>query len=151
MGIEIEHYDGGLTEPDVRQWLESVRVLKERIESRSRQIEDLKKRRDSLVKAIGDGGSGGPRRNFTDVSDRLIDMIREIQAEVETLRAKRQEVVAAIDVLPEPLKLLVELRYFEGLKFWQIEKKMHYSRTTLWEKHEEALKILRQARKSEHH
>lgn len=151
MDIEVEHYDVQPAECDrVREWLEKLRIIDERIRVREREIRRLRERRNNLVKAIGQGGSGGPRKDFSAASDKLIDMEREISAEIGELRESRQSIVVAIGVLPERLKLLMELRYIEGLRFEDIAGRMHYGRTTVWDMHTDALKIIAQMRKCEH-
>lgn len=150
MPIEVEHY--GVDETaveEVRRWLESVRINHDRIESRKRQIKKLEGKRDSLVKPMDGGGRGGPRKDFTDVSNEIMVLVKTIEQEIAELTEMRQEVMRAVEVLPEKLRLLVELRYFEGLPFWKIENRMHLGKTRVWEMHTEALKILQQLRKSE--
>lgn len=152
MDIEVEHYGARVTGCDrVRQWLERLKVIDERIRMREREIRRLQERRNNLVKAIGRGGSGGQRKDFSEVSDRLIDMEREIAVEIAEMQEVRQKIAGAIGVLPERLKLLMELRYIEGLRFDDIAAKMHYGRTTVWDMHTEALKIIAQMQKCEHH
>ena len=151
MSIQVEHYEQASPRDKVQQWLETMWVLNARIDSRTEEIRRLHSRQEGIAQALGGRASGGPRRDWTDVSDRLMDSVAAIAQEIGELQRRRDQIVDAVAQLPEQWQLLIELRYFQGLEWWQVANRMHCGRTTAWEMHVSALDFLAGMQKSEHH
>lgn len=153
MSIQVEHYgtSGATAREQVQRQLESVMILDKRIGSRTAEIARLRDKLNALSRALNGDSAGGPRRDWTNVSDQLLDAVDVIEREIRALKEQRSGVVALIAVLPQRLQLLIELRYLRGMAWWQVANEMNCGRTTVWEMHGEALNFLAGRQKSEHH
>lgn len=117
------------------KWLSRARELERRIEARTEQAERL---RQSLLPGAASGG-GMPRGSGADWTDRAaaaIEIERDIAAELRRLRRAREEIVRAIEDVPDgDQRTVLDMRYIGGYKFARIAGRLHYDRTWVWRLH----------------
>jgi RNA polymerase sigma factor (sigma-70 family) len=71
-------------------------------------------------------------------------------AELAQREERRRELVAAVDALPEPLRAVLLLRYFDGLPPRAIAQRLQLPVATVWNRHRRALALLRERLDADH-
>ena len=78
------------------------------------------------------------------ISDRLSKIDAEITDQVNELVRARAEIVAVIDsVQDDTLRLLLRLRYIDGLTWERIAERMRYCEMQIWRLHGDALSAIK--------
>ena len=73
--------------------------------------------------------------------DRAEKLRRSIVSEVQVLSARREKVIRALDKIEdERQRLILNLRYLNGMKWIEIRQRMGYSNRYLFQLHDAALK-----------
>ena len=111
------------------RYLSRYRRLNQRIdrllEEQSRWRERALKITPTLSQAPGGGGSGSPIER---PMDKVLEIEKEVDREIDELQIVRKEIRAALNQLEdENLKLLMEYRYIDGMTWEQIAVKMDIS------------------------
>lgn len=71
---------------------------------------------------------------------KLMDIERELAEDVRRMEERYRVARAAIRRLPDPRhRDVLELRYFRGLQWEDIARRLHYERTQVWRMHVRAL------------
>lgn len=114
-----------------------------RIERKQEEIDRLRSRLTKATAQLSDlprGGSGG---DWTDADIRVMEMERQIHAEILELCRVKREVFEAIDTVEdERYRTLLELRYRNYMTFEQVAVEMHYSWRQVMRLHAEALDVI---------
>lgn len=130
----------------VKKELENIRFINAQIDSKTRQIEELESRKTS-IKSPQITGLPHPKGFDNDNKlDHIMDKIHELQSikerEIERLVDKKLYWNRLIDQLADDEAIVIELRYFEGLKWEKIASIMHYESRQVYNIHGNALKNL---------
>jgi len=126
-----------------KDYLSQVRFIDSLVDSKLEQLARLKETATKATMTISDM----PRSDSPDLQSmestivKMIDMEREINADIDRLVGLKREAQGVIDQLPDmDQRLILELRYF-GFKKWpEITEELGYSEATIYRLHGVALK-----------
>ena len=127
-----------------KEYLEQAYRLEQRIDSKLEQVEMMRYLTTKTSAIIrGDPGGGGDGNFMEDAIARIVDLEREIAAEICRLTELKREIAEIIGRLEEPEEQTVmEMRYL-GYKRWpEIAQKMHRTESSLFKLHRKALKSI---------
>lgn len=125
-----------------KEYLEQAYRLEQRIDSKLEQVEMMRYLTTKTTATIkGDPGGGRSGDLMEDAIARIVDLEREIAAEICRLTELKREIAEIIGRLEEPEEQTVmEMRYL-GYKRWpEIAHKMHRTESSLFKLHRKALK-----------
>lgn len=106
---------------DIRAQRARVSLLRERIEALQSDIERI-----TQVPRNMPGGAGAGHDALSGKVARLVDLKNELITRAEKLEAGMTEAERLLDGLPEQQRMIVWLRYVEGLSWRQVARKAHY-------------------------
>ena len=126
-----------------KDYLSQVRFIDSLVDSKLEQLARLKETATKATMTISDM----PRSDSPDLQSmestivKMIEMEREINADIDRLVDLKREAQGIIDQLPDmDQRLILELRYF-GFKRWpEITEELGYSEATIYRLHGVALK-----------
>ena len=126
-----------------KEYLSQVRFIDSLVDSKLEQLARLKETATKATMTISDM----PRSDSPDLQSmestivKMIDMEREINADIDRLVDLKREAQGVVDQLPDmDQRLILELRYF-GFKKWpEITEELGYSEATIYRLHGVALK-----------
>ena len=128
-----------------KKYLEQAYTLDHRINSRLEQLSSLKALatrttgilRQDAVKTTPDAGA----HSREEIIAKIIDMEKEIDAEIDRLVDLKREIYQVIGQVENPVyQTLLELRYLSFRTWDEIGAEMNYTRSTLMKYHKQALK-----------
>ena len=128
-----------------KEYLSRYRTLNDSINAKLAQVEELRRKAQTVGGGNGTGAhSTQPHSRVADITDRLVDLEREINEEIDRSVDLQREIRAAIAAVPEErLRTLLELRYINCMTFEQIAVSMHYSYKQVCRLHGKALLEIR--------
>lgn len=112
--------------------LNNYKMLKISIDNMKQEIEEIKKEGDTGVGSIEyDKEKVSPTFKITsqveDIAIRNIEKVERLQRRIEVTESKIQRIDNAIHGLNDIEMEVVQLKYIEGLKWWQVAYKIRYS------------------------
>lgn len=128
-----------------KKYLERIQLLDESISQKMRELEDIEQNR-TLVSAVNYSkerlsGSKSGNAPFEKTSDKLVDLAREINRDIEEFSAQRHTVINQIQKLENrKLSKVLYEHYVEYKDFQTIAKDMNYTYQYILELHTMALK-----------
>ncbi len=124
-----------------KEYLSRYRRLDEEINAKLAQVEELRRRAQTVGGTNRSGTHGSfPYDRVSEITSRIVDLEREINEEIGRLTDVQSEIRAAIKTVHEErLRIILELHYINGLTFDKIAKKMNYSHRQIYRFHEKAL------------
>ena len=136
---------------DIKEELKQILIIRCRVKSIARQIEELEASKTSIKSPQVTGMPKKPTMTDDSTLDTIIDRINELQ------EAKKEQIDQLIDIeerytkamgqLDHEESLVLELRYFEGYQWQEVSSEMHYSQSRIHEIHGQALNKLREIMK----
>ena len=128
-----------------KEYLSQYRTLENSINAKLAQTEELRSRAQTVSGGNGTGAhSTQPHSRVADITDRLVDLEREINEEIDRSVDLQREIRAVIAAVPEQrLRTLLELRYINCMTFEQIAVAMSYSYKQVCRLHGKALLEIR--------
>ena len=119
---------------NAREYLDSIAVAGKRIKLKEERVQQL---RESLtsVSAPMDKEQVSHTRNVSAMADsiaRIIDMQHEIDQQLDHLHQLRQEAMRYFDQLDPQYSQMLTLKYYDDLTVSQIEKRLLYSRSSVF-------------------
>ena len=135
-----------------KEYLLQAYLLEERIDSKLEQVEALRSLATKSTAIIrSHPGSGGGNDSFMeDVIIKIVDMEREITAEMERMVDLKKEIAETISrVEDQALRTLLEMRYLCYRDWPEIKKAMGYSNASIHRMHKQALEIVEKNLKDE--
>lgn len=130
-------------ENPAKTFLKRYRAIKHRQESLIRTLEALREIQTNCtvkLKAVQVSGGGFVRDRMADEVVRVMEIEEQIQESERKAAAALAEIITAIEaVQDETQKTVLTLRYIEGLKWEQIQEKLHYEETQIFVLHGRAL------------
>lgn len=119
-----------------REHLSRLRALDAMIALKLSQADDLREKSAHVTRAMGALPDGGQ----SDCEARLADLEREILSDYGNLLTQRQEIESTIRRVPnETQRMVLEMRYIEGMPFFRIAMALHYDERTIYRYHQKAL------------
>lgn len=111
-----------------KEYLSQYRTLNDSINAKLAQVEELRRRAQTVGGGEGGAHSTQPHSRVADITDRLVDLEREINEEIDRSVDVQRRIRAAIAAVPEErLRTLLELRYINCMTFEKIAVAMNYS------------------------
>ena len=121
------------------------RTLENSINAKLAQVEELRRKAQTVSGGNGTGAhSTQPHSRVADITDRLVDLEREINEEIDRSVDLLREIRAAIAAVPEQrLRTLLEYKYINCFSLEQIAVAMNYSYPQICRLHGRALMLVR--------
>ncbi len=108
--------------------LKNVRRQKLRVEALQERIERLRSRAEYTAHMLGECGQGDSTRDrLAEYVAELDELERQLTGEMITLEKQLIVVDAELVKLPENQEKVLRLRYIEGLRWYEVARKTHYS------------------------
>lgn len=127
-----------------KEYLSQYRTLNDEINAKLEQKRELFALATSVSPSTTHGGGGNVSDKVGRTVAKLLDLEREINADIDRLVELRREIEEVIAGVPdERLRTLLELRYVNGLTFEQISQKMNYSFSQIRRFHKKSLDFLK--------
>ena len=127
---------------NAKKYLEQAYRLDQRIDSKLEQVEALRclATKSTAIIRSHPGGHGGNDSFMEDAIVKIVDLEKEITAEMERLVDLKREIAGVVDRINDlNLKTLLELRYLCYKRWPEIAKQMHYAESNVFKMHEKAL------------
>ena len=135
-----------------KEYLLQAYLLEERIDSKLEQVEALRSlatRSTAIIRSHPGGGSGN-NNHMEDAIIKIVDMEREITAEMERMVDLKKEIAETISrVEDQALRTLLEMRYLCYRDWPEIKKALGYSNASIHRMHKQALEIVEKNLKDE--
>ena len=130
-----------------KEYLLQAYLLDQRIDGKLEQVEALRSlatKSNAIIRS--NPGSGGGNNNFMeDVVIKIVDLEKEITAEMERMVELKKEIAEVIGRVEDPaLQTLLELRYLCYRDWPEIMSEMYYSKTSVHRLHQKALEKIMQ-------
>lgn len=125
-----------------QEYLNQIKLYEEFIASNERQIEKLNNEAIGLLgKDFGERVQSSKSNNRLDsILMEIKELITKIEIETEEYYTKKNEIWDVIKkVKNNEQRLVLRLRYIEGLKYKDISEKMHRAERGIYNIHEKAL------------
>ena len=139
-----------MTSKEKIAWLKRYRGINRRI---NRLLEEksrwwgLATKRTQTISDMPHGGNGEDKTQLA--IEKIVEIEKQIDDEIDKLVKVRSEIETAIDTLPnETLKELMERRYIDGQKWEQIAAAMMYDYRWVLRLHGKALSMLNTPQKA---
>ena len=129
---------------DAKQFLRQVRYLDDLIDTKLEQIQELRSLAEKVTSTLSLDGTSLQSSGLQDKIGDLVSRIIDLQIEIETAARKmidlKTEAMRIIDIMPTPeCRLLLQLRYLNGLTWERIAVDMNYSYRNVHYLHSRAL------------
>ena len=133
-----------------KEYLEQAYRLEQQIDSKLEQVEMLRYLTTKTTAIIkGDSGSGGGENFIEDAIIQIVDLERDVAAEISRLTKLKREIAEIIGRVEDPEeKIVLEMRYLGNKKWPEIGRAMNCSGTTVYRWHQNALKKVEEFLKS---
>jgi predicted glycosyl hydrolase (DUF1957 family) len=135
-----------------KEYLLQAYLLDQRIDGKLEQVEALRSLATKSTAIIrSHPGSGGGNDNYMeDVVIKIVDLEKEITAEMERLVELKKEITGVIGQVEDPtLQTLLEMRYLCYKDWPEIMSAMDYSNSSIHRLHQKALEKIMQILKDE--
>lgn len=127
-----------------KEYLSQYGTLNSEINAKLEQKRQLFELAASVAPSATHGGSRNVSDKVGRTAAKLLDLEREINADIDRLVDLRREIEAVIAGVPdERLRTLLELRYINGVTFEQISRRMGYSFSQIRRLHKKSLDFLK--------
>lgn len=128
-----------------KEYLSQYRTLDDSINAKLAQVEELRRKAQSVGGGNGTGAHGTqPHNRVGEITERLVDLEREINEEIDRSVDVQREIRAAIAAVPEErLRTLLEYKYINGCTLEQIAVRMDYSYPQICRLHGKALMVVK--------
>ena len=125
-----------------KEYLEQYKTLDVQIDAKIAQAQRLRERAQYVSStSSGDIHGSQPSDKVGELTAKIVDLEREINAEIDRLIDLKREIKELIAKLPDARqKSVLELHYINRRSFLKIAGQMHYSVETIYLIHRVALK-----------
>lgn len=128
-----------------KEYLSQYGTLNSEINAKLEQKRQLFELAASVAPSATHGGSGNVSDKVGRTAAKLLDLEREINADIDRLVDLRREIEAVIAGVPdERLRTLLELRYINGVTFERIAEHLDLSAVQIWRLHKIALEAVQE-------
>ena len=127
----------------MKRKLQSYRYYQLRIDSNLDQIRVLRSRMQKVTVAYHDAPGGGTGKDAAELIAKMLELETYIKADTERVRYALMDIQFLIDSLEDfRERNVLQLRYVEGLNWYQISEKLYMNRRWVTRLHGRALKNL---------
>jgi DNA-directed RNA polymerase sigma-28 factor sigma-D len=130
---------------NIKEDLRDLRTISKIIDSKIRQMEQLKKYY-TTVRAFDyskEKTTGGAKKDFTDTVNKIMDLECEINSDIDNLINKKKNIDDFVkNVLSGTEYSIIQMRYFEELKWEEIAIRLNYDYSWVLRLHGKALQEL---------
>lgn len=128
-----------------KEYLSRYRTLNNEINAKLEQKRQLYELATSAAPSTTRGSGGNISDKVGRTVAKLLDLEREINADIDRLVDLRREIEEVIAGVPdERLRTLLELRYINGLTFEGIGERLGLSTVQIWRLHKTALEAVQE-------
>ena len=124
-----------------KEYLSQYKDLNDSINAKLEQVGELRRKAQTVGSGSSDGAhSSTPRDRIGEITDRIVDLEREINEDIDRSIDLQREIRAAIATVPEVrLRTLLELKYINCLTLEEIAVRMGYCYMQICRLHGKAL------------
>lgn len=113
-----------------KEYLSQIRKCDNQINNKLAEIKRLREFATSITSTLKEdvvqSGSGGKSR-VAEAVDKIVDLEREINADIDKLVDLKREIMAVIDQIDSPYRDILYKRYYQYATWEQISVEMNYS------------------------
>lgn len=129
-----------------KEYLQQIRKADRTIENKLSEISSLRVLAESVTSSwkedvVQSSGSGD---KLGDTVNRIIDLERELNADIDRLIDLKREVMKVIDQIEEPYCDILYKRYFRYMRWEEIALEMHYTYQWVCVLHGKALLMVKE-------
>lgn len=126
-----------------KAYLSQLRTIDHEVDILLERVERDRARLTRITPQYGEHTSGG-KQDWTDAVARLMELEAKLNARIDVLVDTRTEIEAAIAEVPDATeRMLLELRYVDGLRWDEIARRMDYDVRQVYRLHGRALLHIR--------
>lgn len=116
---------------EAKEYLLSIALLDAKIDARVSEMDDLKEKLLKITPTLSPdkgGGAGGTQDKMAGTMARIVDMQRQINADIDELIDRKDAVLKMLDSMKNPVHMtILHRRYFLHQPFERIATDMNYS------------------------
>lgn len=132
---------------EAKEYLMSIALLDAKIDARVSEMDELKDRLLHITATPspdkGGGGAGGTQDKMAGTMARIVDMQRQINADIDALIDRKDTALKMLDSMKNPVHMtILHRRYFLHQPFERIATDMNYSWRWVCKLHGRALQEL---------
>lgn len=128
---------------DIKKELNSMRFLNFALKTKARQLEELKCLKSAIKSPVITGMPKATGFDANNKLDNILDKISSLeetqQSDIDSLITKKSKWIKEFKKLPIDESVVLELRYFEGLKWCEIAEELNYEERAVYNLHGKAL------------
>lgn len=128
---------------EAKEYLMSIALLDAKIDARVSEMDDLKERLLHITATLSPdkgGGGGGTQDKMAGTMARIVDLQRQINADIDGLVDRKNAAMQLLDCMKNPVNMTVlHRRYFLHHTFERIANEMNYSLRGIHKIHGRAL------------
>ncbi len=116
---------------EAKEYLLSIALLDAKIDARVSEMDDLKEKLLKITPTLSPdkgGGAGGTQDKMAGTMARIVDMQREINADIDELIDRKDAALKMLDSMKNPVHMtILHRRYFLHQPFERIASDMNYT------------------------
>lgn len=116
---------------EAKEYLLSIALLDAKIDARVSEMDDLKDKLLKITPTLSPdkgGGAGGTQDKMAGTMARIVDMQREINADIDELIDRKDAALKMLDSMKNPVHMtILHRRYFLHQPFERIASDMNYT------------------------
>ena len=131
-----------MTVEEAKEYLERGFAYREKIQGEQRRVDHWRHVAESMaIKSGSGGGSSYPSKKVETCAVNIVDIESEIQEELDRLQQIELEIESAINKYVEDpkLKLLLEMRYLNYMRWREISSTLHMTLRWVMTLHKDAV------------
>ena len=125
-----------------KEYLQQIRKCDNQINNKLAERTQLREMATSITSTLKDDvvqSGGGGKSRVAEAVDKIIDLEREIDADIDKLVELKREIMSVIDQIDSPHRDILYKRYFQYKTWEQISVEMDYSYRHVTRMHGQAL------------
>lgn len=132
-----------------KQYLNQVRNLDKRVNAKLDELSSLRALTEKVTASYSEKVQASTSDTFTSNVAKIVDLEKEIDAEIDRLIRLRERITKEIDNMPSNIySALLSSRYLEGKTWEDVAEMLHYDERQIFRIHENALKEFRRINKT---
>ena len=132
-----------------KQYLNQVRNLDKRVNAKLDELSSLRALTEKVTASYSEKVQASTSDTFTSNVAKIVDLEKEIDAEIDRLIRLRERITKEIDSMPSnTYSALLSSRYLEGKTWEDVAEMLHYDERQIFRIHENALKEFRRINKT---
>ena len=132
-----------------KQYLNQVRNLDKRVNAKLDELSSLRALTEKVTASYSEKVQASTSDTFTSNVAKIVDLEKEIDAEIDRLIRLKERITKEIDSMPSnTYSALLSSRYLESKTWDEIAEMLHYDERQIFRIHENALKEFRRINKT---